>query len=311
MPKRNKTCPICASLKVHLKYKCNDLLYAFDGKFDYLNCPDCGAMFLSPFFSNTEIQKYYPAEYLPHQQPGQKKKSGGLLNALKKIFHANLVDIKNLGYLRKYLNNKSKLLDVGCGNGAFLHKVRQEIGCRVFGIDISPNAVAAARYGYNLDIKKGFLQENSFPARYFDVITAWWYLEHVNNPTEILTAMKKMLKDDGILAIGVPNGKGLVARLFGKNWFHLDAPRHMILYSKTSITQLLKANGFVVKKISYDRSTWGLMGSLQYLINRNDRKKRIKNSVFLRLFFLPFTFILACLKSSDIMVVYAQKHSVV
>ena len=51
-----------------------------------------------------------------------------------------------------------------------------------------------------------------FPSQNFDIITMWHSLEHTPNPHMALKRAKSWLKQDGILAIDVPNYNGTDAR---------------------------------------------------------------------------------------------------
>src|SRR5204863_5429491 len=51
----------------------------------------------------------------------------------------------------------------------------------------------------------GFVQDRSFPAGRFDVITMYHALEHVEDPVGILSTLREWLSDGGRLLVEVPN----------------------------------------------------------------------------------------------------------
>ena len=75
--------------------------------------------------------------------------------------------------------------------------------------------------------------------------------------------------------------------------------------------RLLEQHGLTVTKIIYDKTPWGLRGSLQYSLfgdNINPKyRNRIRQSLFLWILLLPWTILISLLKKSDIIVVYAKK----
>ena len=56
-----------------------------------------------------------------------------------------------------------RLLDVGCGNGLFLEKMRN-LGWEVVGVETDEKAVEVARKRFGLDIYHGTLEQVNFPA---------------------------------------------------------------------------------------------------------------------------------------------------
>jgi hypothetical protein len=85
----------------------------------------------------------------------------------------------------------------------------------------------------------------------------------------------------------------------------------MCIWTPKTIRRLLNQHGLAVTRIYYDRSPWGLLGSLQYRIygdNANPKhRNRIRQSALLWLLFLPLTVTVSLLRRSDIIVVYATK----
>ena len=75
--------------------------------------------------------------------------------------------------------------------------------------------------------------------------------------------------------------------------------------------KLLAQHGLTVTRIIYDKTPWGLRGSLQYALygdNINPKhRNRIRQSLLLWMLLLPWTILVSLLKKSDIIVVYAKK----
>jgi 2-polyprenyl-3-methyl-5-hydroxy-6-metoxy-1,4-benzoquinol methylase len=100
---------------------------------------------------------------------------------------------------------KGKLLDVGCGYGFFLLEA-QKNGWEVFGTELSEIAVSYANTKQNLpNVFYTDLSGNVFENQKFEAINLTNVLEHVPSPTKTLLDCKKILSDNGVLTIRVPN----------------------------------------------------------------------------------------------------------
>ncbi len=216
-----------------------------------------------------------------------------------------------LGLIYKRLSPACRLLDVGCGSGAFLNDMRLLTGCEVYGIDVSSLAAKTASQDYGLDISTGSVFESPFPNSYFDLITAWSYLEHVNNPSRVLAKFSDLLKPDGCCVIQTPNFGSFNARLFKEKWYHLDCPRHLYIYTPKTVTNLLEKGGLTVQQVFYERTSKGILGSLQYFVygdNYNpDHRNRLRRSSLLKKAVSPLSRIAALLRRADTVVVLARK----
>jgi len=157
-------------------------------------------------------------------------------------------------------------------------------------------------------IKSSTEEKLPFSEGFFDLITGWWSLEHINNPNETLQQFSTLLKEKGYCIIAVPNFNSFNARFFKDNWFHLDAPRHLWIYTPSTIKKMLEKNGFSVKKIIYGRNPNGLFSSLQYFYHGSfSVSKTVVMPPFLRKMLFVFIALTALLKISDGIIVCAQK----
>lgn len=136
----------------------------------------------------------------------------------------------------------ARLLDIGCGNGAFLEFARRA-GWQVSGIDPDPVAVDAARKR-GLDVRQGSVELLDAEHEAFDGITLSHVIEHVHAPIALLRACHGLLKRGGWLWLETPNLDAQGYRRYGANWLALDAPRHLVLFNPVSMRQALEAAGF-------------------------------------------------------------------
>jgi 2-polyprenyl-3-methyl-5-hydroxy-6-metoxy-1,4-benzoquinol methylase len=149
-----------------------------------------------------------------------------------------------------YLNAraKGKLLDVGCGDGSFLHRMRQ-LGWAVAGVDFDDAAIQNAKLNYALELYTGDLSSVELPSNSFDAITLSHVIEHVPDFFGLLGETHRLLKPGGQLVVTTPNGDSMGHKMFGRNWFGLDAPRHLQIFSMNALNVLAARINFVRSKI--------------------------------------------------------------
>ena len=119
---------------------------------------------------------------------------------------------KRLKIIEKY-KNPGRILDVGCGLGNFLPIARKR-GWEVYGIEISSWAAQFIKEKLGFEVFNGQLYEADFPSRFFDVVVMWHSLEHISEPAKVLQEARRILKDEGLLVIAVPNVDYFVYKFF-------------------------------------------------------------------------------------------------
>jgi 2-polyprenyl-3-methyl-5-hydroxy-6-metoxy-1,4-benzoquinol methylase len=136
------------------------------------------------------------------------------------------------------------VLDVGCGEGEFLAEL-QSLGWSAEGIDPSEAAVAIAQ-SRGVRASAGTFADASLEAESFDAITFRLVFEHIADPVEALAKCRGALRPRGTLWIATPSLDSEAHRAYGRDWIHLEPPRHAVLYTTRSLTRLLAAAGFDV-----------------------------------------------------------------
>jgi len=139
----------------------------------------------------------------------------------------------------------ARLLDVGCGNGAFL-QLAKAAGWDAQGVDFDPLALAAAR-ARNLNVHEGGLEQFASHPEKFDWITCSHVIEHVHDPIRWLKDMHALLVPGGSLWLQTPNIDSIGHEKFGPDWRDLDPPRHLVLFNAKVLGELLKSLNFEVK----------------------------------------------------------------
>ena len=142
----------------------------------------------------------------------------------------------------------TKLLDVGAGNGYFVHLARTEYGLDAEGLEISAAEVDYARATFDIELRRGDLA--SVTDRY-DILTSFNVLEHVKHPTELLKGMSDRLEAGGILLVTTPNPDCIHRRLRGLHkWSMVCPPHHINLFTKAALSGMLAREGFELLEYS-------------------------------------------------------------
>ncbi|OGG29530.1 hypothetical protein A2971_02495 [Candidatus Gottesmanbacteria bacterium RIFCSPLOWO2_01_FULL_46_21] len=143
--------------------------------------------------------------------------------------------------IRKYKKPQS-LLDIGCGVGIFLQKVK-EAGWNGVGVDISKTAVGYAT-SHGLNVQLGKIEDLEFKPKSFDVITLFQTIEHLEGPLNTLSKLYSLLRKGGLLILTTPSEESLMARVLGKLWFGYRNTEHLYFYNKQSLATMQKKVGF-------------------------------------------------------------------
>jgi 2-polyprenyl-3-methyl-5-hydroxy-6-metoxy-1,4-benzoquinol methylase len=154
-----------------------------------------------------------------------------------------LDEMARLGLMGLDGRRKGRLLDVGCGSGRLL-ALFGRAGWKVAGVEPDRRAAAVARERYGIEVYAGGLEQAPLRARGFDAIVLSHVLEHVEDPVALLTACRGLLLEGGRLALSTPNIDSRGHRRFGRRWLHLDVPRHLQLFSASSLGAVVERAGF-------------------------------------------------------------------
>jgi 2-polyprenyl-3-methyl-5-hydroxy-6-metoxy-1,4-benzoquinol methylase len=212
---------------------------------------------------------------------------------------------QHYGFIRKYIM-RGRLLDIGCSAGFFLNVARDH-NWETHGLEISQDTAAIAKERYHLKVTVGTPEESTFPSHYFDVVTMWDVLEHVEDPKKTLRFVNRILKDDGIVAISTPNIDGLFPKLsykvanFINYWPHPEPPRHLFQFSRKTLGQVLKLTGFKLLAVHDERIPIGYtFGSVKDLLRSPKR-------LVYALMFAPIALAGPILRAGDGLIVIAKK----
>jgi SAM-dependent methyltransferase len=283
-------CDLCRSDDSEVIVRQRDLLLnVTEEQFSIVRCRRCGLIYLNPRPARDLLGSFYPPVYYPPVSGKErspvtrqaKKISGRLKRWVLEDYYGYPSDRAAPWWqpLRKVLvwpdktwrelkgryplpwRGEGKVLDIGCGAGGNL-KTLQDQGWQPYGIEISEIAAQHARELIHGPIHTGTVESAPFPPGSFDLVFMSHSLEHLPSPLDALRRIYRLLKDDGLLVIKVPNVHSWEFKVFGRWWFPLDPPRHFYHFDRNSLTAALERAGFRPSIIRTAVSSVFLMASL-------------------------------------------------
>jgi 2-polyprenyl-3-methyl-5-hydroxy-6-metoxy-1,4-benzoquinol methylase len=265
-------CPVCHSTNINEVLSAEDYTVSRE-TFVVWHCNDCTCRFTQNVPAVGDIGAYYQsAAYVSHSDTKK-----GVINRLYHTVRNYTLQKKKL--LIEKLSGKKKglLLDVGAGTGAFA-AIMQEAGWSVSGLEPDVTARENALKNHQLQLQT-LDTLFSFGDKQFDVITLWHVLEHVHELHKYIETFYRILKDDAILIIAVPNYTSYDAQLYEQFWAAYDVPRHLYHFSPAAIKQLMQQHNFKVtqcKPMWFD-SFYVAMLSEQYKTGHNNFIRAVWN----------------------------------
>lgn len=262
-------CPLCGGSNLRGFLTARDPHYGIAGEYSLVRCATCSLVFTNPMYSDEELASLYPADYYAYHSSSP-------------VSHWKKLAKRWLGYWQgtkdPHFHSPGRFLDVGCGSGDFVERMR-EAGWETHGVEIS-DAAARAGQSRGLSISSGKVEGARFPAESFDYVRASHSLEHMTDPHAALDEMFRILRPGGTLLLAVPNIESLSARIFKQYWWHLCPPVHPFQYSVATLSRLLNHHGFTIAKVVYNSDYVGILGSLQIWANRENRRRSYEGGLF-------------------------------
>lgn len=199
-------------------------------EFTIVKCLNCNHVYVNPRLI-PEINQDIYARYWRSHQP----------RTLEASEYANYVcrQLEKLG-------TKGRLLDFGCGWGAYLNEARK-LGWEVIGIEVDAAKVKFCREN-GINAVYGDLLDLNFEESSMNSVIAEQVFEHLYKPKQYLEAIRRVLCPNGILHLSVPNFGSLQAHIKGKEWKYIHPVSHVRYFDYHSLSSFLTRNGFVLLK---------------------------------------------------------------
>jgi len=237
MGNNENLCPACLS-KGSLRYPeklednlFNDLTFASRKRpelmhYDLFECEKCKTLFTNRNVNLSQLLKNYEiAEY----------------DSNVEAKYAAKTYVKNLQKaLPKF---KGSILDIGAGDGAVLSAALGVLATSNLGIE--PSIKAIAKNDDNRVNIKNIAIEDLETNEKFDLVTCFQTIEHLNNPREFISNIKRFIKPGGYFAISCHNRLSLTNKILGEKSPIFDV-EHLQVFTDQGIEKLFSGLNFKI-----------------------------------------------------------------
>ena len=297
-------CPKCGSGDKSCVLQGCDRLHHIPGKYSVSECRRCGLWFQNPRPVRSCLGDLYPADYQPHAPVSPQAASASPPPSTarylrRRLGYEHLSPGENTGFdwrswavfepIRKWSAGvnlvpsyapDARLLEIGCGNGGRLLELRNLGWRRLYGIELQPRAAAIAEAS-GFSVQCGRIEDllDAVPDAFFDVVVSSMVLEHLLNPFDTVRRLAAKIRPGGRFLFSTVTRDGLDARIYGTYWRNLDLPRHLTLFRRADIRDML-AGAFERVEMFYDAAAIDFVGSARF---RRCECKRILDALLISL----------------------------
>jgi 2-polyprenyl-3-methyl-5-hydroxy-6-metoxy-1,4-benzoquinol methylase len=209
--------------------------------FPYVMCKTCSLVYPNPRpktefieeqYVNGRFSKSFADIYLPSSE-----------YRMKTIFKERVEEI-----IMPRVNSGS-ILDIGCSSGHFL-KVAYDHGFEVHGIEPNPKMVEYSTKELGLpNIHNGTTDNIELGENTFDVVTLWDVIEHVEDPSSLLSYAFKVLKPRGWVFAYTENFNSFNYFITGELSEMFGADVHLRHYTPKTFRCEFENAGFTVREV--------------------------------------------------------------
>lgn len=219
-------------------------------KYRYLGCHSCQLYFVHPRaeMSLDDLDKLNAADWYPFLSDPMET---------EKVFQLHIpTGFRRLEEIQKFIASGS-ILDVGCGTANVLIAAKER-GWQVEGTEVCKEMANYVQQHYGVEVFCGVLENAPYPPAQFDVVRFSHVLEHLPHPCEALRLTHRLLAENGLLVIEVPNASCFLDKIrnighrllrTGKYACGLMPPQHWFGFTRHSLRLVLEKSGFIVKDL--------------------------------------------------------------
>lgn len=197
---QERNCPVCKSTERQNVFSQNfeNVLGIESNEFHQNSyaCKKCGMIYVSPYLSDSEIERYYA--YMSNYE-----------------YSANQYDFLDIDknkaerqfqYIDQYAkeNSLKSVFDIGASVGFTLNLFKKN-GYEVSGLEPSSKCREVAKSNFEIDLIGGFIHKEFELDQKFDVIILSHVIEHLLHPREVVSVIRNLMSDDGILFVEQPD----------------------------------------------------------------------------------------------------------
>lgn len=267
-------CPLCGSAGTVLEKDVSDYYFGAPGHWDYYRCgaAECAVAFPSPEIPDAVLASAY-GQYYTHDEPAYSPlmrlrdaamrlvlpgKARGGRSWLDRIPFVDWLAEQEAWSLGGYRGaDGGSILDVGCGSGSRLDRLKAVGWSEAVGVEFDAQAVTAAR-AQGRDVRQGSAEALAEEDAAFDGVIMHHVIEHVRDPQAAFTEAGRVLKPGGTLFVVTPNIDSALRQEVGRRWRGFEAPRHLMLFTVQALAGMAHLAGFevIVCKASARSAAW-------------------------------------------------------
>ncbi len=213
-----------------------------------VKCENCGLIYRSPTLSSSDIEVLY-----------NHFRDSSVLNENPEDYFTRISSLppdcsenfQKIIWLRRRIPNHltvpSKILDIGCGGGVFLHTFNNAFpGWKRFGIEPTKIFADLAAHMTEATILNTSYRPNLFPFK-FSLVILNQVLEHIKSPVSFLASIREDLnQNQSYLYLEVPDIKDLDILPPDHDRFH---SQHLSIFSPSTLSLCCEKAGFEVVDI--------------------------------------------------------------
>jgi SAM-dependent methyltransferase len=247
------------------------MMFGTRDQFEYVRCSACGCLQIAS--PPKDLERYYPASY--YSLAERNGNGAGIRGRLRTIRLTHLLgDRSLLGRLlvaargpspevaalaRANVPRDASILDVGCGGGDLLRKLAAAGFTRLSGVDAF--ITEDVRYPDGVCVNKASIE--TVDGQY-DVVMMHHSLEHMPDAHAAMRAVRRLLAPNGVAIVRIPLADSTAARMYQSDWVQLDAPRHLVVHTRRSMSIVADQAGLDIADVVYDSTAFQFWASELY-----------------------------------------------
>ena len=203
----------------------------------FVRCTDCGLVLINPRPVYAHVLETYDSDYSKTYAGKAQKKLRRIRRWVKRV--------------RKGYVQQGRWLDVGCSVG-FVVLAAEEAGFEGHGVDVQSWGIDYGSRELKLArLRCGILEEQAYPADYFDVISLYDVIEHVPDLNRLVAELKRILKQGGVIDMITPDiGHWRVPGTLS-DWQEIKPSEHLYYFNRHSLSRLLARHGLRIIKYRF------------------------------------------------------------
>ncbi len=273
-------CPACGVVGPHGRYVLREMMFGLREPFDYLLCRACGTIRIATVPG--DLGRHYPPQYhsgaLDEEMRPDRAAIRRLMVRLRvapMLFghgHRGARLIRNrvplpvgskrwLPVIREWglTSFDGRVLDVGCGPVPTRLVALRALGfTRLQGVEPFIDHDVTVE---GVPVRRGTIRDVTGRCQ---AIMFHHSLEHVPDPEADLRAAARLIGDRGRVIVRTPVMGSALWERFGVNWWELDPPRHLFVFSRAGLVEMAARVGLELEGSIQETAHREFIGSAQY-----------------------------------------------